>query len=291
MLNNIVNLEDARKTTAKIYEQTSETYDPITGEMTRDNYSFVKAVKTKDDFVKLFISNLDFLQSLSNAENKVLFYAMKNLNYANAFFFTNVFIKYFVDNDILSRASVYNSIKSLVEKNVFIKATEELKKEFGLYGNDIYFVNPNIIGKGSFGDLKELRKTIIKTFDFENLKMKQETITEAKYTGLSEVVENLNNHEVKQITRQVSPDEKNTSTEILVGEKNYNDVIDIEASATENKNSSLEQEEKNLKLKLKIIEAENESKRLENAKLDKEIELMKLKKGAQPSFNFGDSDK
>ena len=279
MLNNIVNLEDARKTTAKIYEQTSETYDPITGEMTRDNYSFVKAVKTKDDFVKLFISNLDFLQSLTNAENKVLFYAMKNLNYVNAFFFTNVFLKYFVDNGILSRASVYNSIKSLVEKNILIKATEELKKEFGLYGNDIYFVNPNIIGKGSFGDLKELRKTIIKTFDFENLKMKQETITEAKYTGLSEVVENLNNHEVKQITRQVSPDEKNTSTEILVGEKNCNDVIDIEASATENKNSSLEQEEKNLKLKLKIIEAENESKRLENARLDKEIELMKLKKG------------
>ena len=281
MLNNIVNLEDARKTTAKIYEQTSETYDPITGEMTRDNYSFVKAVKTKDDFVKLFISNLDFLQSLTNAENKVLFYAMKNLNYVNAFFFTNVFLKYFVDNGILSRASVYNSIKSLVEKNILIKATEELKKEFGLYGNDIYFVNPNIIGKGSFGDLKELRKTIIKTFDFENLKMKQETITEAKYTGLSEVVENLNNHEVKQITRQVSPDEKNTSTEILVGEKNCNDVIDIEASATENKNSSLEQEEKNLKLKLKIIEAENESKRLENARLDKEIELMKLKKSEE----------
>ena len=281
MLNNIVNLEDARKTTAKIYEQTSETYDPITGEMTRDNYSFVKAVKTKDDFVKLFISNLDFLQSLTNAENKVLFYAMKNLNYVNAFFFTNVFLKYFVDNGILSRASVYNSIKSLVEKNILIKATEELKKEFGLYGNDIYFVNPNIIGKGSFGDLKELRKTIIKTFDFENLKMKQETITEAKYTGLSEVVENLNNHEVKQITRQVSPDEKNTSTEILVGEKNCNDVIDIEASATENKNSSLEQEEKNLELKLKIIEAENESKRLENARLDKEIELMKLKKSEE----------
>lgn len=266
MKNEIVDLESLRKDSIKFYEHTKETVDNKTGEVVADTHTFSKKVKTKDEFVKLYIENMDFLQSLTSGETKILLYAMKNINYTNSFSFTSDFMGYFVENNILKKSSVYNGIKSLTKKRVFIKATDEMKKEFGLYGNDIYFVNPDIVGKGSFSDLKELKRTIVKTFDFENLQMKQEVTTEVKYAGFTEVIENLDKHEIKQITSEVSPDGKKKETEILIGEKDHINVSDdvIEVKAVEEvKKSDIELEAEILRLKLASKEADNEKLRLQ----------------------------
>lgn len=266
MKNEIVDLESLRKDSIKFYEHTKETVDNKTGEVVADTHTFSKKVKTKDEFVKLYIENMDFLQSLTSGETKILLYAMKNINYTNSFSFTSDFMGYFVENNILKKSSVYNGIKSLTKKRVFIKATDEMKKEFGLYGNDIYFINPDIVGKGSFSDLKELKRTIVKTFDFENLQMKQEVTTEVKYAGFTEVIENLDKHEIKQITSEVSPDGKKKETEILIGEKDHINVSDdvIEVKAVEEvKKSDIELEAEILRLKLASKEADNEKLRLQ----------------------------
>lgn len=266
MKNEIVDLESLRKDSIKFYEHTKETVDNKTGEVVADTHTFSKKVKTKDEFVKLYIENMDFLQSLTSGETKILLYAMKNINYTNSFSFTSDFMGYFVENNILKKSSVYNGIKSLTKKRVFIKATDEMKKEFGLYGNDIYFINPDIVGKGSFSDLKELKRTIVKTFDFENLQMKQEVTTEVKYAGFTEVIENLDKHEIKQITSEVSPDGKKKETEILIGEKDHINVSDdvIEVKAVEEvKKSDIELEAEILRLKLANKEADNEKLRLQ----------------------------
>ena len=266
MKNEIVDLESLRKDSIKFYEHTKETVDNKTGEVVADTHTFSKKVKTKDEFVKLYIENMDFLQSLTSGETKILLYAMKNINYTNSFSFTSDFMGYFVENNILKKSSVYNGIKSLTKKRVFIKATDEMKKEFGLYGNDIYFINPDIVGKGSFSDLKELKRTIVKTFDFENLQMKQEVTTEVKYAGFTEVIENLDKHEIKQVTSEVSPDGKKKETEILIGEKDHINVSDdvIEVKAVEEvKKSDIELEAEILRLKLASKEADNEKLRLQ----------------------------
>lgn len=266
MKNEIVDLESLRKDSIKFYEHTKETVDNKTGEVVADTHTFSKKVKTKDEFVKLYIENMDFLQSLTSGETKILLYAMKNINYTNSFSFTSDFMGYFIENNILKKSSVYNGIKSLAKKRVFIKATDEMKKEFGLYGNDIYFINPDIVGKGSFSDLKELKRTIVKTFDFENLQMKQEVTTEVKYAGFTEVIENLDKHEIKQITSEVSPDGKKKETEILIGEKDHINVSDdvIEVKAVEEvKKSDIELEAEILRLKLANKEADNEKLRLQ----------------------------
>ena len=266
MKNEIVDLESLRKDSIKFYEHTKETVDNKTGEVVADTHTFSKKVKTKDEFVKLYIENMDFLQSLTSGETKILLYAMKNINYTNSFSFTSDFMGYFVENNILKKSSVYNGIKSLTKKRVFIKSTDEMKKEFGLYGNDIYFINPDIVGKGSFSDLKELKRTIVKTFDFENLQMKQEVTTEVKYAGFTEVIENLDKHEIKQITSEVSPDGKKKETEILIGEKDHINVSDdvIEVKAVEEvKKSDIELEAEILRLKLASKEADNEKLRLQ----------------------------
>lgn len=266
MKNEIVDLESLRKDSIKFYEHTKETVDNKTGEVVADTHTFSKKVKTKDEFVKLYIENMDFLQSLTSGETKILLYAMKNINYTNSFSFTSDFMGYFIENNILKKSSVYNGIKSLAKKRVFIKATDEMKKEFGLYGNDIYFINPDIVGKGSFSDLKELKRTIVKTFDFENLQMKQEVTTEVKYAGFTEVIENLDKHEIKQITSEVSPDGKKKETEILIGEKDHisvsDDVIEVKA-VEEVKKSDIELEAEILRLKLANKEADNEKLRLQ----------------------------
>lgn|GEM_PF-678275 len=262
MKNEIVDLESLRKDSVKFYEHTKETVDNKTGEVIADTHTFSKKVKTKDEFVKLYIENMDFLQTLTSGETKILLYAMKNINYTNSFSFTSDFMGYFIENNILKKSSVYNGIKSLTKKRVFIKATDEMKKEFGLYGSDIYFINPDIVGKGSFSDLKEVKRTIVKTFDFENLQMKQEVTTEAKYAGFKEVIENLGKHEIKQITSEVSPDGKKRETEILIGEKNNDETIEVEA-AEEVKKSDIELEAEILRLKLANKEADNEKLRLQ----------------------------
>lgn len=287
MKNEIVDLESLRKDSIKFYEHTKETVDNKTGEVVADTHTFSKKVKTKDEFVKLYIENMDFLQSLTSGETKILLYAMKNINYTNSFSFTSDFMGYFVENNILKKSSVYNGIKSLTKKRVFIKATDEMKKEFGLYGNDIYFINPDIVGKGSFSDLKELKRTIVKTFDFENLQMKQEVTTEVKYAGFTEVIENLDKHEIKQITSEVSPDGKKKETEILIGEKDHINVSDdvIEVKAVEEvKKSDIELEAEILRLKLASKEADNEKLRLQ-------IKLASINGGkkVQPSL-FADEE-
>jgi hypothetical protein len=240
-------------------ENVTKTNDFEKGNILSDYSCYSDELNSRDEIINLYIEKLDFLPPLTNAESKVLIYAIKNLNYSNTFFFSNSFLSYFIDNKILSRASVYNSIKSLIEKKILTKATEELKREFGLYGNDIYSINSSVIGKGPFSDLKELKKTIIKTFDFEKMEMRQETFFTTTYNELFNVPEDLNDISKSKIV-----------TENFSTEKNVDKTFETKIESAEHKKMNLELEKENLKLQLRLLEAEN-------IKLDKEIELIKLK--------------
>ncbi|QKG30278.1 hypothetical protein [Campylobacter sp. RM16187] len=226
---NIVSLDSKRKKRITLYDHTKEIVDQNTGEVSRTIHSFTKETTTKDEFVKLYLENINYLQILSNSELKILLYAIKRIDYTNSFSFSSNFIGYFLENKILSRSAVYKSFKALVEKQVFLEATDELKKEFELYGDDIYFIHPDIASKGSFLQLKELKRTIVQTFDFTNLTMKQELITENKYDELDDVRDNSKDYEIKSISYDKKDREE--KTEFIVGKKeDHSDVIiDVEA--------------------------------------------------------------
>lgn len=226
---NIISLDSKRKKRIKLYDHTKEIVDQNTGEVSRTIHSFTKETTTKDEFVKLYLENINYLQILSNSEIKILLYAIKRIDYTNSFSFSSNFIGYFLENEILSRSAVYKSFKALVEKQIFLEATDELKKEFELYGNDIYFIHPDIASKGSFLQLKELKRTIVQTFDFANLTMKQELITENKYDELDDVRDNSKDYEIKSISYDKKDREE--KTEFIVGKKeDHSDVIiDVEA--------------------------------------------------------------
>ncbi|OCS14893.1 hypothetical protein CFF98v445_06620 [Campylobacter fetus subsp. fetus] len=193
----IVNLTDIEKTSQKLYNKVEEKIDNVTGEVITTVNSFLQKVNTKDDFIKLFTENISFLVSdLSGSALKVLLLIMRNINYQNIFQYNSEFVNYFESKKILGKSSVYNAMNELEKKNVILKITKEQREEFGVLGTKSFIINPNIIGKGSFRDLKELRQTITRTFDFDKLEMKQETQVEAKYKGIDEILNNPENYNI-----------------------------------------------------------------------------------------------
>lgn len=299
----IVDISDSAKKSSTLINTERIAVDYQTGEVVYKEALKVTKEKNKEKFIKIFIDNLDYIiEALKPIEKSIFFVLMHQMNYHNVIILNSTTRKTTQKALNLSQSAVSKGINALIDKKVLIKIEETKAKEFNVpyFTDKEYLVNPQLIGSGSFKDLSRIRHIVTTTYDFNKLETTKEIEASYVYSEFDEVSKDIENHEVKQITKQISPDKKNTSTEILLGEKNSNDVIDIETSAAiaNSEKSDLEQQNENLEIELRIKEAENESKRLdieykklENAKLDKEIELMKLKKGAQPSFNFGDSDK
>lgn len=277
--NDIVSLDSSRKRTIRLYDHVKEIIDPNTGEVKKTIHSFTKEANTKDEFVKLYLENIDFLQNLTNSELKILLYAIKRIDYTNSFIFSSNFIGYFTGNGILSRAAVYKSFKTLVKKQVFLEATSELKKEFELFGNDIYFIHPDIAGKGSFLQLRELKRTIVQTFDFANLIMKQEVVTQNEYDEFDNLKNNSKDYELKSIKCDKTGNEEKTEFLVSKKENDSDSIIDVKIEDTQQEtkteiltNNILINNQKNNN-KIKILELE-----LEKSKIDLEkANLYKIK--------------
>ncbi|XTO84312.1 hypothetical protein RZU89_10270 (plasmid) [Campylobacter coli] len=48
------------------------------------------------------------------------------------------------------------------EKKIVLKLdTDDLKKAYDVFAKNAFLINPNVIGKGSFRDLRNLRQTIV----------------------------------------------------------------------------------------------------------------------------------
>ncbi|MCR6585672.1 hypothetical protein [Campylobacter insulaenigrae] len=200
----IVDLEN--KPVTRLYSKVEEKVDNITGEVTTIVSSFLQKEKTKDDFIKLFVENINYLaDNLSNSALRVVLMMFKNLNYQNIFHYNSDFVSYFTNKKILGKSSVYRAIKELEDKNVIFKITKEQQEEYDIISPNSYIMNPQIIGKGSFKDLKKLRQTTIKEFDFEKLEMIQKVEVEGKYEGLEKVKENPENYHIEDIKQISSP--------------------------------------------------------------------------------------
>lgn len=200
----IVDLEN--KPVTRLYSKVEEKVDNITGEVTTIVSSFLQKEKTKDDFIKLFVENITYLtDNLSNPALRVILMMIKNLNYQNIFHYNSDFVSYFTNKKILGKSSVYRAIKELEDKNVIFKITKEQQEEYDIISSNSYIMNPQIIGKGSFKDLKKLKQTTIKEFDFKKLEMVQKVEVESEYEGLEEVKENPENYYIEDIKQISSP--------------------------------------------------------------------------------------
>lgn len=190
-----------------------------------------------------------------------------NMNWFNIFRIDSIFRKMAVEYCKINRNLISKAINSLIEKNVFIKMNENNFNEIYaktdikmIFTDKEYIINPQIVGKGSFKDLKKMRQTVITDYDFDTLEMKSQVIQEAKYDGFDEIANSSEKFQIKEAKQEICNDGALVKNELILSKIDEKDTNEFQ-----NKN------EKNLKeLNLAILEAENEKLRLE-------LELLKIK--------------
>ncbi|EAH5877341.1 hypothetical protein FBK71_07855 [Campylobacter jejuni] len=274
----IVDLEN--KPVTRLYSKVEEKVDNITGEVTTIVSSFLQKEKTKDDFIKLFVENINYLtDNLSNSALRVVLMMFKNLNYQNIFHYNSDFVSYFTNKKILGKSSVYRAIKELEDKNVIFKITKEQQEEYDIISPNSYIMNPQIIGKGSFKDLKKLRQTTIKEFDFEKLEMIQKVEVESEYEGLDEVKENPENYYIEDIKQIAYP---NTIENQIIISKKEAEVDNQTLIANDTQPSLFDENQKEREARLFVekyagiltggFDPTKSAKELKREKLDKDLE-------------------
>ncbi|MBZ7980329.1 hypothetical protein AVBRAN12640_07930 [Campylobacter sp. RM12640] len=188
----------------------------------------VKHFVKRDEFIQFFVENINFINTeLSNIERQILFATITRMNYGNVVTIYSGLRKEFMALTGLSKASVSRAIQGLIEKKVLLPLnTPELQEKYMVFNQDSFLVNPNIVGKGSFRELKRLRQMVITDFDFEKLEVKQEIIKETYYCDYQELI-NKNEYKVDSIVK--SNDNNTCQTEIRVVKHNeelgLNDTI------------------------------------------------------------------
>ena len=230
MAREIIDLEKSRSTSARLYNRTKEIVDSQTGEVKTIVTSFLQKEQSKDAFIKVFVENLDFLvENLSNNARTVFLVMIKNVNYKNIFKYDSDFVKYFEERKILAKSSVYRALKELEDKQAIFKISENDKDKFDIIGKNSFMLNPQIVGKGSIKDLKQLRQTTVNTFNFETLEMTKEILTDDGFDKVLAAPDDFQIDSVKQIQHSANKSE----TEIVISKKHDEEPAEDKPEAIE----------------------------------------------------------
>ncbi|EFO4793580.1 hypothetical protein HQT34_001656 [Campylobacter coli] len=269
----IVEINDS-SIVSTVYGIEKTNIDYATGEIKEKDNILIKKVKKKDEFIKMMALNLQFIATeLENSEKTILFLLMSNMNYKNIVNINSDLKSELIHKSKLHRNTVSKAINSLQEKKVILKLdTDELRQTYDVFSKNSFLINPNIIGKGSFRDLRNLRQTIIQNFNADRFEMTKEIVTEVEYNGLQEIKNNKEDYEIKAIQQTQNNNEKNT--EIFLAKK---------GNVLENKQPTLfDENQKEQEARLFIekyagiltgaFDPTKSAKELKREKLDKDLE-------------------
>ena len=227
-----------------IYKKETLVTDQNTGEVMQSVQETIAREPNKERFLKVFVNNIVAYQNMSEAENILFYQIIRNhMNMNNIVYFTSMVRTTVISNKLMSRSTFYRAKEGLLNKKILLPLDKEKQKELQkdeetpIFAEEAYLVNPNIIGQGSFRDLKRLRQIVETDFNFETGEAVRSIQTETAYAGLDEVKESPDSFEIKSVSHE-NDNNKNIKTEILVRDKqktmkNYKskkeEIIDIEA--------------------------------------------------------------
>ncbi|HEB7524864.1 TPA: hypothetical protein RZH03_001889, partial [Campylobacter coli] len=195
--------------------------DCITGEVIERNQIIVRKVQTRESFIKLFTENIHYIINLEPQEKTLFFTLLSSVDYKNVVRFDKSMKQNIILDKVLSRAGMYRALNGLIEKKVIFKIDRDFVKSYaGVGSDDCYLFNPNLVGRGSWNDLKNLRHTITREWDFENLEVRENLEIEEEYLGLDEIKNNQKQYQVKEINQEHDETTKVKNTEIVIEEKN-----------------------------------------------------------------------
>ncbi|MEQ4358069.1 hypothetical protein ABNP40_08920 [Campylobacter coli] len=204
-----------------VYRKDNLSTDCITGEVIERNQIIVRKVQTRESFIKLFIENIHYIINLEPQEKTLFFTLLSSVDYKNVVRFDKSMKQNIILDKVLSRAGMYRALNGLIEKKVIFKIDRDFVKSYaGVGSDDCYLFNPNLVGRGSWNDLKNLRHTITREWDFENLEVRENLEIEEEYLGLDEIKNNQKQYQVKEINQEHDETTKVKNTEIVIEEKN-----------------------------------------------------------------------
>ncbi|HED6597127.1 TPA: hypothetical protein R5106_001640 [Campylobacter coli] len=204
-----------------VYRKDNLSTDCITGEVIERNQIIVRKVQTRESFIKLFTENIHYIINLEPQEKTLFFTLLSSVDYKNVVRFDKSMKQNIILDKVLSRAGMYRALNGLIEKKVIFKIDRDFVKSYaGVGSDDCYLFNPNLVGRGSWNDLKNLRHTITREWDFENLEFRENLEIEEEYLGLDEIKNNQKQYQVKEINQEHDETTKVKNTEIVIEEKN-----------------------------------------------------------------------
>ena len=281
MAKKIKDLNAGNKEGSILLKKERETINHQTGELISKEDLKISKEKNREKFIKVFIDNLDYIiGALKPIEKSIFFVLMHQMNYHNIISLNSTIRKTIQISLGLSQSAVSKGINALIEKKVLLKVEEENAEKFHIsfWTDREFLINPQLIGSGSFKELSKIRRVITTTFDFDTFEATKEIDSAYVYSDFEEVGQNLENYEIKQIENKSSSDQKNSETQILIGEKDLAEEVEIIASSPSASptNFDVGAEKEYLKSKIRSLELEKEIKDADNEKLRLQIELAKI---------------
>ncbi len=157
----------------KAYKHETEMFDPVTGEILHDVKYSVTAVNNEEDYIKVY-RYLNTVFAFKGIEKKLIPTLMEICNYMS-----------FADKG--QQVILIKSIKEQISEALGIGLPEVNKHITALKKADVlrpmargvYAVNPFIVGRGKWSDIKELRAQ----FDYNSGLMTTQSIVQDKITG------------------------------------------------------------------------------------------------------------
>lgn len=157
----------------KVYKHDTEIFNPDTGEMTHDTKYSVTALNNEEDYIKVY-RYLNTVFAFKDIEKKLIPTLMEICNYMT-----------FADKG--QEVILIKQIKEKISEALGIgipeidKHIRALKKADVLrpIGRAMYSVNPFIVGRGKWSDIKELRAQ----FDYNSGLMTAQSVVTDRITG------------------------------------------------------------------------------------------------------------
>ena len=278
------------KSRSVLFTEAFQKVDESTGKVIVSETRTVKKLKSRNEFVQLYLENINFILNLKPQTIRILSVIIMKMGYLNSINIGADFKTGLSKMLGLSMATIYRAIDELIEREVLLPFNnEEMKTEYEVISKYEYLVNPNIVGKGSFRDLEKLRHDVSRVYDMERM----ELITNVKSSfdyGLSAELQNNNSvfrvveHKREQDTQKNKFDETITIQEVGKSPENneLHNLIPPTPKKSESENLEIsveERERKTLELQLELERTKQKNLELEIQNHNLEIKNQLLKNG------------
>lgn len=159
----------------KVYQHEVETFNPQTGEVTFDTKYAVTAIGNEDDYIKVYryLTTVFAFKGINQTYIPILMEIASFMSYADRG--QEVVLTKYYKEQIAKAVGV--SLKRVCDVITGLKKADILRPVPG--GRGVYAVNPFIIGRGKWSDIKELRAS----FDYSSGLMTTQSVVTDRIDG------------------------------------------------------------------------------------------------------------